>query len=496
MRNKWLKYVTTVLLALLLTALPVCAQANGAAQVADDILAAQTDDVQAWIDGALSEAPEVSEWYAIVLRQYGTYDFSRYEKALSAYLKDNTVRSASSRQKYALALVACGSTDAYIDTVLEDSIGKQGLMSWVFGLHLLNNGCHSTAHSAETVTAQLLSLQHADGGWSVSGNYGDTDATAMTIQALAPQYGKTDEVTAAVDKAIGFLSASQQADGDYISYGVANAESTAQVLIALSAVGIDAMTDARFIKSGNTAFDGLSRYRLTDGQYCHQRGGEANQTATVQALAAAVAYQRFQQGKAPLYVLDSRDSARNARADYRVWVSGAIASLAVIGSITLFFIKKRKNIAIIVIVAVLLIAGVWLVQVQTTDEYYAGMGEHGQVVGTVTLSIDCHSIADKSASHIPDDGVLLTPMAVSLYEGETVLDVLTRVTAKQRIHLETVGGYVQGIGNIYEFDHGDLSGWVYLIDGREVKQSSATYRLSDGNVIEWKYVCTVGDNLK
>ena len=100
MRSKWIKRVLAVLLSLLLTILPVCAQASDAAQMADDILASQTNDIQAWIDGALSDAPETSEWYIIVLRQYGTYDFSRYEKALSAYLKDNTVRSASSRQKY------------------------------------------------------------------------------------------------------------------------------------------------------------------------------------------------------------------------------------------------------------------------------------------------------------------------------------------------------------------------------------------------------------
>ena len=95
-------------------------------------------DVQAWINGELSETAGMgAEWYILALAQSGSYDFSAYGAALQAYLATHTVSSASSRLKYALCLAAIGGTDVYISKTLNDSIGEQGLMSWVFGLHLL-----------------------------------------------------------------------------------------------------------------------------------------------------------------------------------------------------------------------------------------------------------------------------------------------------------------------------------------------------------------------
>lgn len=94
--------------------------------------------IQDWINGSLSgDAGATSEWYILALSQSGSYDFSAYQAALKNYLANNEVYSASSRQKYAFALISTGSTDSYIAEVLENSIGQQGVMSWVYGLHLL-----------------------------------------------------------------------------------------------------------------------------------------------------------------------------------------------------------------------------------------------------------------------------------------------------------------------------------------------------------------------
>lgn len=295
---------------------PVESQANtvGEAQsLIDGIVAfkqeqAGASSIQGWIDGALTNGAGVtSEWYILALSQYGNYQFSSYQNALKIYLNNNTVYSASSRQKYALAFVATGSADSYISSVMEDSIGKQGVMSWVYGLHLLNNGYVSTSYSTASVKQKLLSLQLSDGGWAISGSNGDVDATAMAIQALAPHYHNDSTVKTAVDKALILLSNRQLEDGDYANYGVANPESTAQVLTSLALLGIDGATDSRFIKNGNTLFDGIKKYQLSDGGYSHTLGGAYNDTATSQVFYSMIAYVRMSNGNSSFYIFDKRN---------------------------------------------------------------------------------------------------------------------------------------------------------------------------------------------
>ena len=87
------------------------------------------------------------EWYVIALAQTGNEDLSACCTALLDYLDTHTVRAASTRQKLALTLLALGGEHAFIESTLADSIGQQGLMSWVWGLHLLNNGCVSPAYT-------------------------------------------------------------------------------------------------------------------------------------------------------------------------------------------------------------------------------------------------------------------------------------------------------------------------------------------------------------
>ncbi|MBQ8558751.1 MAG: DUF4430 domain-containing protein [Tyzzerella sp.] len=322
MKNKLRKVVVVCLAAfvLLTGVLPVSAQENtrtvGEAQsfidgiVAYNLKSSGASSVQQWINGSITKNAGVSsEWYAIALSQNGNYDFSSYKNALLNYLAQNEVYSASSRQKYALALVASGSTDSYIYNTLNDSIGQQGVMSWTFGLHLLNNGYSSNSYSLSSVKQKLLSLQLSDGGWAVTGSYSDVDATAMAVQALAPYYHSDSSVKSAIDKALTLLSNRQQATGDYASYGVGNLESTAQVLVALSTLGIDSETDNRFIKNGKTLFDGISLYQLSDGSFCHQQGGGSNGTATVQVFYSMVSYLRMKNGQSGLYILDARNPA-------------------------------------------------------------------------------------------------------------------------------------------------------------------------------------------
>ena len=97
--------------------------------------------IDEWLSGEVAEgAGTTSDWYALALSQYGYTDLSAYERSLSGYLSSNNVLSATSREKYALGLAAAGSENSYITDILDSSIGEQGVMSWIYGLHVLNNG--------------------------------------------------------------------------------------------------------------------------------------------------------------------------------------------------------------------------------------------------------------------------------------------------------------------------------------------------------------------
>lgn len=267
---------------------------------------AGTGNIQDWINVYLTDcAGNGSEWYIVGLAQSGKWDFSSYEKALLSYLGSGKVISATSMEKYALALSAVGSSDKYITYALENAVGEQGIMSLIYGLHVLNNGHTCGKCSVSSVTKELLGLQYDDGGWALFGGRGDIDVTAMTVQALAPQYKSDSSVKSSVDKALAFLSERQESDGNYRSFGDVNPESAAQVLVALSALGIDCQTDSRFIKGGNSIIDAISHFRLADGSFSHTDGGASNSTATVQAYYSLVSYSRMKHGKSPLLVLDS-----------------------------------------------------------------------------------------------------------------------------------------------------------------------------------------------
>lgn len=494
---------------------------------------------QEWIDGSLTEnAGLTSEWYILALRQSGDYDFSSYESALLDYLKNNKVSSASTRLKYALVLCAVGSTDEYITTALDDSIGVQGIMSWIFGLHLMNNGVVSEKYLSSECVETILSLQHDDGGWSLTGENSEVDVTAMTVQALACYYDDK-AVRASVDSAIEFLASCQLDDGGYSSYGVGNPESAAQVLVALSSVGIDCAADERFIKNDCTLIDGILKYRLADGSFCHINGGDYNYMATVQTFYSMIAYIRMTEEKSPLYIFEANESdetsaettekihtqaveseAKEAapketeaietvseeikQSSYRPWAVLVIICIAAVACLILFLTGKRhrKN-----FIAVLLLCGIAVVIVFTTDfqsadDYYSGENiAKENITGSVTISIRCDTVAGKSDSeYIPKDGIILASEKFAITEGDTVYDILTEAARKYKIQLENNGSselaYIKGINYLYEFDFGDLSGWVFHVNGISPSVGCGEYELSDGDNIEWLYTCALGEDVK
>lgn len=464
---------------------------------------AQADSLQDWISGALAnDAGLGAEWYVLGLSQHGSYDFSAYADHLRSYLANTTVRSATSRQKYALAFLASGASDPYISATMEDSIGQQGVMSWIYGLHLLTNGQTSTAYTADDVLAQLLSLQLPDGGWAVSGDTADVDVTAMALQALAP-YADTDNVSSAIERALALLMVRQQDSGGYMSYGTDNPESCAQVLTALSALGIDALQDARFIRNGHDLLDAMQRFQLEDGSFSHTLGGTSSATATMQVFYALIAYDRCIQSLSPLYVLDAPSSAVPAKAE----LSGkAIAVLSITGlslflCLLLFLLHKRhwKNFVAVGLTALLTIVFVLITDFQTADSYYTTTLPKENAIGTVTLTIRCDTVAGQ-ADHIPADGVILAETSFPIAQGDTVYTILTEAARAYGLPMENTGtlgmAYIAGINNLYEYDFGDLSGWMYAVDGESPSVGCDQYILHDGQQIQWLYTTNLGYDLK
>lgn len=127
---------------------------------------------------------------------------------------------------------------------------------------------------------------------------------------------------------------------------------------------------------------------------------------------------------------------------------------------------------------------------------------------TATLSISARSILnnmdmfDKSKIEVlPKDGVIYQTQKVEFFEGESVFDVLLRETQKNKIHMEFNmtpiynSNYIEGINNLYEFDCGELSGWMYKVNGWFPNYGASRYELKDGDKIVWEYTCDLGRDI-
>ncbi len=277
----------------------------------NDIIAynAGSKSVQSWIDTTLSKnAGSGCEWYILSLVQNekvsgNRYNYSNFESALIDYTKRVKNINPSSKLRIALTLASIGSTNSFINDTMNTAIGKQGIMSYIFGLHMLNNGYKSNSHSKSSVTNTLTGMQLSDGGWPIMGSRSDIDVTAMAIQALAPQYHSNSSVKSAIDRALNYLSSNQQSNGTFTAVNGGNVvetcESTAQVILALASLKIDCVNDGRFIKNGNTLFDALSLFKSGNG-FCHVQNGGVNNLANQQVLYTMVGYNRMNS----LYLLD------------------------------------------------------------------------------------------------------------------------------------------------------------------------------------------------
>lgn len=220
-----------------------------------------------------------------------------------------------------------------------DYVKKQGINGSIWALIAFDSNGYEipllkgegTQTTREGLIAEILGSQLTDGGFALSGKTGDADITGMALQALAPYYASREDVKDAVDKALDCLSNMQLPNGGYASWGEGNIESNAQVLVGLSALGIDCRTDVRFSKDGNNLLDAILGFALEDGAFSHGAGGsETDLMATEQAYYALTAYYRFLEEKNSLYDMkDVEEGIKigDANGDGDIAINDALAIL-------------------------------------------------------------------------------------------------------------------------------------------------------------------------
>ena len=255
------------------------------------------------------------DWYPIGLGRLGIADRN---DAYLAVIRDRveeryaqpgklSAAKATEWHRIALAVLAMGGdptslgkdkdgqpidliADGTYDRGKTTSLGRQGINGWIWGLIALDSlRCpvpEDAYYTRDDIIIEILRQQLPDGGFALSGNSADPDITAMALQALSTYRNDektytytlkktggqvTKTVYQVTEEALTCLSALQLPTGDFSSWGTENVESTDQVTVALCSLGIDPLTDPRFIKNGNTLLDGILRYRMPDGGFIHSR---------------------------------------------------------------------------------------------------------------------------------------------------------------------------------------------------------------------------------
>ena len=268
------------------------------------------------------------EWSVLALARGEVQDQSYYDayyERVAASVKEKAAavndggkldkNKSTENSRVILALTAIGKDATNVSGVnlvaplIADNtwVNKQGINGPVFALIALDTKPYEADDSVrEALVSNILEKELATGGWAFSGSSADPDMTGMAIQALAPYYQTNEDVKAAVNRGVTRLSELQESDGGYGSWGNVNPESAAQVIVALSAIGIDANTDERFVKNGTGVVDAMIRFADETGGFKHTMTTAVNAMATDQAGYALVAYSRFKSGKTRLYDMSDK----------------------------------------------------------------------------------------------------------------------------------------------------------------------------------------------
>ena len=283
-------------------------------------------------------------------------------------------------------------------------------------------------------------------------NYAGVDEVTPVLAALAPYYKQGDaQVDGAVDATVTWLSEQQGADGTFSYYGTSNANSTAMAVVALSALGIDAHTDSRFIKNSKSAVEGLFSFALADHSGFGYKGNVTlSELSTEQGFRALVSYARFQEaGKAYNIYLQAKNS------------QSAVAAPEISTTVT-------------------------------PPEEGGGSGSGSTTYRiTVSVMVPPEGGQDGQYTYRYDSAqytnLLGGTKTVTVKKNTTALEVLTDVLKGENIPYQLQGSYVKEIGGLAEEDHGPNSGWQYMVDGTAPTESAGSYVFTSSAKLVWYY---------
>ena len=258
------------------------------------------------------------EWMVIGLARSGREVAAGYYDAAVSYISEKIDENgrlhrakSTDNSRLILALTAIGKDVTNVNGKnlllgLTDLayVQKQGINGPIWALIAFDSGNYPVPEGSVTrdvLVQTILDAQLADGGWALSGEVSDPDMTGMALQALAPYCTGNETVAAAAEKALACLSQLQAEDGGWAGIDGASSESAAQVIVALTALGIDPAKDPRFVKSGGSAMDALLSFFVEGGGFRHTLDGELDGMATEQGYYALTAYFRFLENKNTLY---------------------------------------------------------------------------------------------------------------------------------------------------------------------------------------------------
>ena len=264
-----------------------------------------------------------AEWNILGLARAGRtdeIDSAAYYKSIAQIVKAKgspqlSKSKSSENSRVIIALTALGIDPSDVEgfnllapLANMDYVNRQGINGAIYALiafdthdYQIPAAAEGTQTTREGLIDLILKEQLSGGGWSLGSNEADPDMTAMAVQSLARYCQSDARVKVAVDKAINCLSDLQNLDGSYTSRGEANSESCAQVITALTTMGIDPENDERFVKNGYSVTDALRTFYVAGGGFKHVESAGIDAMATEQGYYALAAYDRMINGKTALY---------------------------------------------------------------------------------------------------------------------------------------------------------------------------------------------------
>lgn len=367
---------------------------------------------------------------------------------------------------------------------------------------------------------QILSFQTADGGFGLTDNKRSSiDMTSMALQALAP-HRDNQQVSAAFDKAVSHLQSQMTENAGFLDAGKENSNSTAQVLTALTAAGIDPLAKENGFTNGEkNIVANLDSYKADSG-FMWQQGQGANGMATQQVVYALEAYRRFAENENRLY--DLTDVEIKADESDRQAANVVIEKIHAIGdTITLEskdeIQEARKAYNALTDKQKKLVGEDALAKLEAAEEELKNL-ENTTVVGHVVVSVERFTIGQ---------GYIHEPVVVPFVTNDNAVSILKKVIGEENwvgndgdsAYLEAIAGgdlgsdkvkvpdYIAQIGGptteqakeyghsgawdtpntLGQFDYNNMSGWMYHVNGEEVGYGMASYKPKDGDVLRYQF---------